>query len=83
MTEPGQKMSLLESYEQLRQAKQLCSLGKLINSLDEVDQGYLNRWLDDTDMTNHSIAQLLTNAGHVIHRGTVGDHRRGVCRCSR
>lgn len=83
MTESGQKMSLLEAYEELKPDRRLCSFGKIIQLLDADDQIVLAGWLADKTMTSNSIAGLVTHAGHTVHRGTVADHRKGVCRCSR
>lgn len=83
MTESGPKMSLLEAYAALKPDRLECPLGKIIVSLDEADRNVLAAWLADASMTSSGISRLLTHAGHAIHRNTVAEHRREVCRCAR
>lgn len=83
MTEPGQKMSLLEAYEQVKTVRKVCSFGKIIEGLDAADQAVLQNWLTDVNMSHYDVARLVTHAGHTVHRNTVAEHRRGVCRCNR
>lgn len=83
MSEPGQKMSLLEAFAELKPPQQLCSLGKIMDTLDESDRYVLSGWLEDETMNSHRVTRLLNHAGYVVHRNTVADHRKGVCRCGR
>lgn len=59
-----------------------CPLGKIIQSLDPITAGILEKTLAGRAPTR-AIHHELTNSGFKIGRDTVASHRNGWCRCSK
>jgi hypothetical protein len=57
-----------------------CSLAKLTDRLDEVDQETLSKWLE-SNISSYQIFLALKADGHRIGKQTVYEHRIGYCIC--
>jgi hypothetical protein len=62
--------------------EKVCRVGEIRLSLDDDDRAYLDSCLPvESGWTHTSLAQLLTEEGHVVGETMVRKHRSGKCRC--
>lgn len=57
-----------------------CSIGRILDALDDVDQSALISSLHGS-MLHTAIARALTSNDHRVSASTVARHRRGDCSC--
>lgn len=63
-------------------AARMCPLGRLINSLDEVEaEGLRAIAHPESGWSHRAVTDRCRAEGHQISKDTVGDHRTGRCRC--
>lgn len=61
-----------------------CKMGRIYDSLDEKDQGILDKALATPDVwSSKALARELTNRGLAITEGPLGLHRSKSCGCYR
>ena len=73
--------SLDEFVAASRPARAVCSIAKILESLDAKDRAVLDGALRNTDVTHAAIATVLCANGHDIRQSTVSRHRRNGCTC--
>lgn len=59
----------------------LCPLGKLIEASSEAGKTRIGVWLATSSVANAEIIRRLQSKGISVSKDTVGQHRRGECRC--
>ncbi|MBN0040222.1 hypothetical protein JN535_08585 [Cellulosimicrobium cellulans] len=76
-------MSLADLHETTpRPPRSVCSVAKILDTLDDNDRAWLNAVLEDPEETGAAIGRTLTRAGHPIAGTTISRHRRGDCTCA-
>ena len=58
-----------------------CTMGLLIDRLDDEDRAELATYLGDPAVTSTAISRALRKSGHALADCTVRRHRRGECAC--
>ena len=74
-------MGLAESLKSVGTIQSICSLGKIINKLDESEQAALIGALD-SPMAVHTIEAALRSNGYRIAALTITNHRKKTCACN-
>ena len=76
-------MPLFDEIEQEVRASTRCSLGQLLDEMDEEDRAGLLRALaaDRKRFPNAAIKRALDRRRIVIDKMTISGHRQGSCRC--
>jgi hypothetical protein len=62
-----------------------CNLIKKANAeLDEENRKIFDEALaDQKNWSSNGLAEALRNNGFIVHKNSVGDHRKGACACTR
>lgn len=73
-------MGLAESLKKVGTVQSICTLGKIIDKLDESEREALEGALD-SPMAVHTIESALRSNGHRIASLTITNHRKKTCPC--
>jgi len=73
--------TLREELKQFEHRTNICSVGKLLESLEPAVRKELTEIIDDHNVSAASIERLATAKGWRIKRETFSNHRMKACRC--
>ena len=76
-------MALADAMEQAgRPSRARCSVGVLLEQLDDADRATLQAWLAARSITSASIERALVSQNHLIRQHTIKRHRKSECSCA-
>lgn len=76
----GNLAAALSAHENGKPKGPRCTIGILLNELDDIDRKALTKALE-SHMTGESIGQALRDEGHPVSGPTIQRHRRKQCSC--
>ena len=74
-------LSLDDFTSASRPKRMQCTLGQVLDALDDDDEKVVRAAIADENVTHSAIAKVLVANGHTITQGVVGRHRKGDCAC--